>query len=133
MNCESLSYPSIVIWAGADPVAGATSYKILSNRTATPVRCMGEDIPIGFVHSYSEHIIELSLIDISRCLSDPMIDFASLANFTLTLQNSSKKVIFEHCNWKALEQRSEDGSIIEKAVLVSTLRREERVVQPEET
>ena len=104
-------------------VAVVQSYSARTTRGSIAVEAFGEPEPVATVAGQAVHVIELSRLYATDEAIRDNIDFHSLSGFSLVICKPDKKIIYTDCQWSAIQESAEIGSMVmEKVTLVASRR-----------
>ena len=104
-------------------VAVVQSYCAKTTRSSVAVEAFGEAEPVATVAGQAVHVIELSRLYATDDAISDGIDFFSLADFSLVICKPDRKIIYTDCQWSAIQESAEIGSmVLEKVTLVASRR-----------
>ncbi len=104
-------------------VAVVQSYSARTTRGSIAVEAFGEPEPVATVAGQAVHVIELSRLYATDEAIRDNIDFHSLYGFSLVICKPDKKIIYTDCQWSAIQESAEIGSMVmEKVTLVASRR-----------
>ena len=104
-------------------VAVVQSYSVRSTRSSSVVEAFGEDEPVATVQGPAQHVIELTrLYATDQAIADGL-NFHDLSGFSLVICKPDRKIIYSDCQWSAIQESAEIGSMVmEKVTLVASRR-----------
>ena len=106
-------------------VAVVQSYSARAVKTSTTVEAFGEAEPVATVPGQAAHVIELTRLYATDEAIRDNIDFYSLTGFSLVICKPDKKIIYSDCQWSAIQESADIGSmVLEKVTLVASKRLE---------
>ena len=104
-------------------VAVVQSYCAKTTRSSVAVEAFGEAEPVATVAGQAVHVIELSRLYATDEAMQDKIDFHTLSGFSLVICKPDKKIIYTDCQWSAIQESAEIGSMVmEKVTLVASRR-----------
>ena len=104
-------------------VAVVQSYCAKTTRSSVAVEAFGEAEPVATVAGQAVHVIELSRLYATDEAMQDKIDFHTLADFSLVICKPDRKIIYTDCQWSAIQESAEIGSmVLEKVTLVASRR-----------
>ena len=104
-------------------VAVVQSYSARTTRGSIAVEAFGEPEPVATVAGQAVHVIELSRLYATDEAMQDKIDFHSLSGFSLVICKPDRKIIYTDCQWSAIQESAEIGSmVLEKVTLVASRR-----------
>lgn len=104
-------------------MAVVQSYSARTTRGSIAVEAFGEPEPVATVAGQAVHVIELSRFYATDEAIRDNIDFHSLSGFSLVICKPDKKIIYTDCQWSAIQESAEIGSMVmEKVTLVASRR-----------
>ena len=113
------------IWLELDgqKVAVVQSYSCKTTRTSYAVEAFGEEEPVATVQGPQNYVIQLTrLYATDQAIADGL-DFYSMKNFSLVICKPDRKIIYSDCQWSAIQESAEIGSMVmEKVTLVASRR-----------
>ncbi len=117
---------AMVIATVAEPTQIRTNAATINARTtrgSIAVEAFGEPEPVATVAGQAVHVIELSRFYATDEAIRDNIDFHSLSGFSLVICKPDKKIIYTDCQWSAIQESAEIGSMVmEKVTLVASRR-----------
>ena len=106
-------------------VAVVQSYCAKTTRGSVAVEAFGEAEPVATVAGQAVHVIELSRLYATDEAMQDKIDFHTLSGFSLVICKPDRKIIYTDCQWSAIQESAEIGSmVLEKVTLVASKRLE---------
>ena len=104
-------------------VAVVQSYAAKTTKSSTAVEAFGEAEPVATVPGQAAHVIELTRLYATDEAIRDNIDFYSLTGFSLVICKPDKKIIYSDCQWSAIQESANIGSmVLEKVTLVASRR-----------
>ena len=104
-------------------VAVVQSYVAKTTKSSTAVEAFGEAEPVATVPGQAAHVIELTRLYATDEAIRDNIDFYSLTGFSLVICKPDKKIIYSDCQWSAIQESANIGSmVLEKVTLVASRR-----------
>ena len=104
-------------------VAVVQSYCAKTTRSSVAVEAFGEAEPVATVAGQAVHVIELSRLYATDEAMQDKIDFHTLSGFSLVICKPDRKIIYTDCQWSAIQESAEIGSmVLEKVTLVASRR-----------
>ena len=87
------------------------------------MEAFGEAEPVATVAGQAVHVIELSRLYATDEAMQDKIDFHTLSGFSLVICKPDRKIIYTDCQWSAIQESAEIGSmVLEKVTLVASRR-----------
>ncbi|NBI67759.1 hypothetical protein D1646_13290 [Pseudoflavonifractor sp. 60] len=104
-------------------VAVVQSYAAKTTKNSTAVEAFGEAEPVATVPGQAAHVIELTRLYATDEAIRDGVDFYSLENFSLVICKPDRKIIYSDCQWSAIQESANIGSmVLEKVTLVASRR-----------
>ena len=123
---SNISFPTssdIYLEADGVRIAVVQSYTAKSTRTSTAVEAFGEKEPVATVPGPEKHVIELTRLYATDEAIRDGINFYNLESFSLVICKPDKRIIYSDCQWSAIKEVGELGSmVLEQVTLVASRR-----------
>ena len=104
-------------------VAVVQSYTAKTTKSSTAVEAFGEAEPVATAPGQAAHVIQLSRLYATDEAMQDKIDFHTLSGFSLVICKPDRKIIYTDCQWSAIQESAEIGSmVLEKVTLVASRR-----------
>ena len=104
-------------------VAVVQSYTARATKTSQVVEAFGEREPVATINGQNKYVLELTRLYATDDAISDGIDFFALADFSLVICKPDRKVIYSGCQWSAIQESAEIGSmVLEKVTLVASRR-----------
>ena len=104
-------------------IAVVQSYTAKSTRTSTAVEAFGEAEPVATIPGRAKHTVELTRLYATDEAIRDGIDFYALSGFSLVVCKPDRKIIYADCQWSAIKEVGELGSmVLEQVTLVASRR-----------
>ena len=104
-------------------VAVVQSYAAKTTKNSTAVEAFGEAEPVATVPGQAAHVIELTRLYATDEAIRDGVDFYSLENFSLVICKPDRKIIYSDCQWSAIQESANIGSmVLEKVTLLASKR-----------
>ena len=104
-------------------IAVVQSYSAKSTRTSTTIEAFGEAEPVATVPGQEKHVIELKRLYATDEAIRDGIDFYALSGFSLVICKPDRKIIYSNCQWSAIQEQAELGTMVLEQVTVVASRR----------
>ena len=109
-------------------VAVVQSYNAKTTRSSTAVEAFGEAEPIATIPGRAKHVVELTRLYATDEAIRDGIEFYSLSGFSLVICKPDRKIIYADCQWSAIKEEADLGSmVLEQVTLVAARRIETEV------
>ena len=106
-------------------VAVVQSYAAKTTKSSTAVEAFGEAEPVATVPGQAAHVIELTRLYATDEAIRDGIDFYAMEDFSLVICKPDRKVVYSGCQWSAIQESADIGSmVLEKVTLVASKRLE---------
>ena len=106
-------------------VAVVQSYTARTTKSSSAVEAFGETEPVATVPGQAAHVIELTRLYATDEAIRDGIDFYAMEDFSLVICKPDRKVIYSGCQWSAIQESADIGSmVLEKVTLVASKRLE---------
>ena len=106
-------------------VAVVQSYAAKTTKSSSAVEAFGELEPVATVPGQAAHVIELSRLYATDQAVRDGIDFYAMEDFSLVICKPDRKVVYSGCQWSAIQESADIGSmVLEKVTLVASKRLE---------
>ena len=106
-------------------VAVVQSYTARTTKSSSAVEAFGETEPVATVPGQAAHVIELTRLYATDEAIRDGIDFYAMEDFSLVICKPDRKVIYSGCQWSAIQESANIGSmVLEKVTLVASKRLE---------
>lgn len=104
-------------------VAVVQSYAAKTTKSSTAVEAFGESEPVATCPGQATHVIELSRLYATDQAIRDGLDFYEMKDFSLVICKPDRKVIYSGCQWSAIQESANIGSmVLEKVSLVASRR-----------
>ena len=104
-------------------VAVVQSYAAKTTKGSTAVEAFGEAEPVATVPGQERHVIELTRLYATDEAVRDGVDFYKMSGFSLVICKPDRKIIYSDCQWSAIQESAEIGSMVmEKVTLVASRR-----------
>ena len=104
-------------------VAVVQSYTARTTKSSSAVEAFGETEPVATVPGQAAHVIELTRLYATD--EAIRIDFYAMEDFSLVICTPDRKVVYSGCQWSAIQESADIGSmVLEKVTLVASKRLE---------
>ena len=104
-------------------VAVVQSYTAKATKTSQVVEAFGESEPVATINGQSKYVLELTRLYATDDAISDGIDFFALEDFSLVISKPDRKVIYSGCQWSAIQESANIGSmVLEKVSLVASRR-----------
>ena len=108
-------------------VAVVQSYTAKSTKTSSEVEAFGEDQPVATIPGPRNHILELTRLYATDEAVRDGLNFHDLEDFSLVICKPDRKIIYSGCQWSAIGETGNLGSmVVEKITIVAAKRIETR-------
>lgn len=108
-------------------VAVVQSYAAKTTKSSTAVEAFGESEPVATSPGQAAHVIELSRLYATDQAIRDGLNFYEMKDFSLVICKPDRKVIYSGCQWSAIQESANVGSmVLEKVSLVASRRIEIR-------
>ena len=106
-------------------VAVVQSYTARTTKSSSAVEAFGEPEPVATVPGQAAHVIELTRLYATDEAIRDGIDFYSMEDFSLVICKPDRKIVYSGCQWSAIQESADIGSmVLEKVTLVASKRLE---------
>ncbi|MCI9157875.1 MAG: hypothetical protein HFF55_02610 [Lawsonibacter sp.] len=106
-------------------VAVVQSYTARTTKSSSAVEAFGETEPVATVPGQAAHVIELTRLYATDEAIRDGIDFYAMEDFSLVICKPDRKVVYSGCQWSAIQESADIGSmVLEKVTLVASKRLE---------
>ena len=106
-------------------VAVVQSYTARTTKSSYAVEAFGETEPVATVPGQAAHVIELTRLYATDEAIRDGIDFYAMEDFSLVICKPDRKVVYSGCQWSAIQESADIGSmVLEKVTLVASKRLE---------
>lgn len=106
-------------------VAVVQSYTARTTKSSSAVEAFGETEPVATVPGQAAHVIELTRLYATDEAIRDGIDFYSMEDFSLVICKPDRKIVYSGCQWSAIQESADIGSmVLEKVTLVASKRLE---------
>ena len=106
-------------------VAVVQSYSARATKTSSTVEAFGEAEPVATVPGQTTHTLELTRLYATDEAIRDGIDFYAMEDFSLVICKPDRKVVYSGCQWSAIQESADIGSmVLEKVTLVASKRLE---------
>ena len=106
-------------------VAVVQSYTARTTKSSSAVEAFGEPEPVATVPGQAAHVIELTRLYATDEAIRDGIDFYAMEDFSLVICKPDRKVVYSGCQWSAIQESADIGSmVLEKVTLVASKRLE---------
>ena len=106
-------------------VAVVQSYTARTTKSSSAVEAFGETEPVATVPGQAAHVIELTRLYATDEAIRDGIDFYAMEDFSLVICKPDRKVVYSGCQWSAIQESANIGSmVLEKVTLVASKRLE---------
>ena len=131
MSIQIKGFPtSSDIWLELEgkKVAVVQSYRCKTTCSSVAVEAFGEEEPVATIQGPQNHVVELKrLYATDEAVADGL-DFYALKDFSLVICKPDRKVIYDRCQWSAVEEEANLREMVaEKLTLVARRRLESHV------
>ena len=109
-------------------VAVVQSYSAKTTRTSTAVEAFGEAEPVATIPGKADHVVELTRLYATDEAIRDGIDFYSMTGFSLVICKPDRKIIYADCQWSAIREEADLGSMVLEQVKLVAARRIETEV-----
>ena len=104
-------------------VAVVQSYSAKTTRSSTAVEAFGEAEPVATIPGRAKHTVELTRLYATDEAIRDGVDFYGLSGFSLVVCKPDRKIIYADCQWSAIKEVGELGSmVLEQVTLVASRR-----------
>ena len=104
-------------------VAVVQGYTAKASKTSQSVEAFGESEPVATIEGQKRYTLELTRLYATDSAVSDGINFYDLAGFSLVICKPDKKIIYSDCQWSAIQESAEIGSMVmEKVTLVASRR-----------
>lgn len=104
-------------------VAVVQSYSARTTKSSSAVEAFGEAEPVATVPGQAAHVIELTRLYATDEAIRDGIDFYAMEDFSLVICKPDRKIIYSGCQWSAIQESANIGSmVLEKVTLVASRR-----------
>ncbi|MCI8421938.1 MAG: hypothetical protein HFF50_00180 [Lawsonibacter sp.] len=104
-------------------VAVVQSYSARATKSSLSVEAFGEAEPVATVPGQERHVIELTRLYATDEAIRDGLNFYKLSGFSLVICKPDRKIIYADCQWSAIQENAELGSmVLEKVTLVASRR-----------
>ena len=104
-------------------VAVVQSYSARTTKSSSAVEAFGEAEPVATVPGQAAHVIELTRLYATDEAIRDGIDFYAMEDFSLVICKPDRKIIYSGCQWSAIQESADIGSmVLEKVTLVASRR-----------
>ena len=104
-------------------VAVVQSYTARTTQNSIAVEAFGEAEPVAAVPGPASHVIELTRLYATEEAIRDGIDFYHMSGFSLVICKPDRRVIYDGCQWSAIQESASLGSmVLEKVTLVASRR-----------
>ena len=104
-------------------VAVVQSYTAKATKTSQVVEAFGESEPVATINGQNKYVLELTRLYATDEAIRDGVDFYSMKDFSLVICKPDKKIIYSDCQWSAIQESAEIGSmVLEKVTLVASRR-----------
>lgn len=108
-------------------VAVVQSYAAKTTKSSMAVEAFGESEPVATSPGQAAHVIELSRLYATDQAIRDGLNFYEMKDFSLVICKPDRKVIYSGCQWSAIQESANVGSmVLEKVSLVASRRIEIR-------
>ncbi|RKI69757.1 hypothetical protein D7V91_05205 [bacterium 1xD42-67] len=106
-------------------VAVVQSYTARTTKSSSAVEAFGETEPVATVPGQAAHVIELTRLYATDEAIRDGIDFYAMEDFSLVICKPDRKIVYSGCQWSAIQESADIGSmVLEKVTLVASKRLE---------
>ena len=106
-------------------VAVVQSYTARTTKSSSAVEAFGETEPVATVPGQAAHVIELTRLYATDEAIRDGIDFYAMEDFSLVICKPDRKVVYSGCQWSAIQESADIGSmVLEKVTLAASKRLE---------
>jgi len=106
-----------------EPIGSIRSYDVKIRRKFTAIQSYGEMEPIAYVAMPAEYIIKIKQLYLG-ITGLTYADMVSWNNFTLTIKENGKSVVFKRCNWLEIDTNAKANDESIKSALFFAQERE---------
>ena len=104
-------------------VAVVQSYTAKAAKTSQSIEAFGESEPVAAIEGQRRYTLELTRLYATDSAVSDGINFYDLADFSLVICKPDKKIIYSDCQWSAIQESADIGSmVLEKVTLVASRR-----------
>ena len=123
---SKISFPTssdIYLEVNGTKVAVVQSYNAKATKNSNAVEAFGEKEPVATVPGPEKHVIELTRLYATDEAIRDGVDFYALSGFSLVVCKPDRKIIYADCQWSAIKEVGELGSmVLEQVTLVASRR-----------
>ena len=104
-------------------VAVVQSYTAKTTRSSSVVEAFGEEQPVATIPGPRKHVIELTRLYATDEAIRDGLNFHDLSDFSLVICKPDRKIIYSDCQWSAIKEEADLGSMVLEQVTLVAARR----------
>ena len=104
-------------------VAVVQSYSAKATKKSQAIEAFGESEPVATMSGQKKYTLELTRLYATDDAVSDGISFYDLADFSLVICKPDRKIIYSGCEWSAIAEDGELGSMVAEKITITAAKR----------